>query len=121
MFLIRTAFWLFIAILLIPVDAETLREGEAAGVRPIAASEAILVAGDAIADAGGFCDRNPRTCEIGARLGTTLAVKAETGARFVADFLAARLAASDASGPAGTLTPADLKEPWRAPEETDSI
>lgn len=115
MFLIRTAFWLTIAILLIPVDEETARQVEAAGVRPIAAREAMIVAEDALADAGSFCDRNPTTCEIGSRFGTTLAVKAQAGARMLADFIDEQLAASAPAPETGTLTDEDLEAPWQGP------
>ncbi|WP_181708476.1 DUF5330 domain-containing protein [Chthonobacter rhizosphaerae] len=122
MFLIRTAFWLTIAILLIPVDEETARQVEESGLRPIAAGEAIIIAEDALVDAGGFCDRNPTTCEIGSRFGATLAVKAKAGARLLSDFLDEQFAAEPAPGAdRGTLTAEDLQAPWRGPALDTSI
>jgi hypothetical protein len=138
MFLLRTAFWLSIVILLIPVDDEVARRHEAALVAPpIGALEAVGAAQSALDDVGGFCDRNPDVCSIGERIGTTFALKAQSGARLVAGWVdgwlggeagagAGALVEGPGVGPTrGTLTHADLEPVWRGdgappPETTGS-
>ena len=52
MFLIRSAFWLMIIVLLLPTD-----EGQQ--------SEVYGTAEAAVKDVANFCDRNPETCTTG--------------------------------------------------------
>lgn len=117
MFLIRTAFWLGVVIMLIPVEEDPA--GQVAPVRMdvVGALEAAGAAQVAIADLGGFCERNPSACDIGERLATTFALKARTGARLVTEFIDDKLAGADAPAAVGhgTLTPADLEPEWRGP------
>ncbi len=80
MFLIRTAFWLGVVIMLIPVDDKAADGPATAGVETIGALEAAGAAQEAIADLGGFCERNPAACDVGGRIATTFALKARTGA-----------------------------------------
>ncbi|WP_053239558.1 DUF5330 domain-containing protein [Pleomorphomonas koreensis] len=116
MFLLRTAFWLSVAIFLIPVDHSAEQQAEAARVQPIGALEAASAAQATISDMSGFCGRNPTACDIGGRVATTFMLKAQTGARLVYDFIDRSLA--DKAGVAvdhGTLTAADLAPAWRGP------
>ena len=117
MFLIRMAFWLGVVIMLIPVDEETVRSAPEAAVQPIGAFEAVGAAQEALSDVGGFCDRNPATCDVGGRIATTFALKAKTGARLVTEFIDEQLSGETApADPArGTLTPDDLQPEWRGP------
>ncbi len=117
MFLIRTAFWLGVVIMLIPVDDKAPDGPVAPGVETIGALEAAGAAQEAIADLGGFCERNPAACDVGNRIATTFALKARTGARIVTEFIDDQLAGEQAPAAAGrgTLTPADLEPEWRGP------
>jgi len=118
-FLIRTAFWLMIIVLLLPTD-ETQR------------SEVYGTAQAAVNDVATFCDRNPDTCARGKDAFAVFVQKAQFGARLlmslvnsgtgtdgdpqqsseVSPFEPARL------GPGGsqdTLSPDDLEEDWSGP------
>lgn len=140
-FLLRTAFWLAVVIMLIPVDDEVAREvAVVQGETPISTFEAVGAARQALDDVGGFCDRNPDVCDLGSRLGTTFALKARTGAEWVTAWLDEELAApvppatvggvaAPAAGePApgavpveGTLTPADRAPGWAGAPADGSI
>jgi hypothetical protein len=122
MFLIRTAFWLMIIILLLPTD-----EGQQNKVYGTAEA--------AVKDVATFCDRNPDTCTTGRDAFQVLVDKAEFGARLLMGFIkeqtggneTASSNASDAplSGmsPASwdnstsqdTLTPEDREAAWDGP------
>jgi hypothetical protein len=115
MFLIRTAFWLAVVVMLIPVDENVAREAEASAAAPIGAFEAVGAAQATIDDMGGFCARNPDVCEVGGRVATTFALKAKTGAEMLSTFLDDQLSGADAAADAGTLTPADLEPAWHGP------
>lgn len=111
MFLIRTAFWLSLVVMLIPVDGSETTGKAAATADPIGALEAASAAEAAISDMGGFCGRNPTACEVGSRIGTTFLLKARTGARMVYEFIGSKLDTADH----GTLTPGDLSPAWHGP------
>ncbi|MDA7947688.1 MAG: DUF5330 domain-containing protein, partial [Hyphomicrobiaceae bacterium] len=74
MFLIRTAFWLSLLILLLPTDEQKQR----------------VIYGNAqaaVEDLGSFCDRNPGVCEASKNAAYTFGQKAQFGARMVMDFI----------------------------------
>jgi hypothetical protein len=121
MSLLRLAFWLALLVLLLPTDA---------------AQQARFTsfAGSALERVSTFCDRNARSCEVGAAVWASFLRKAEFGLRLVGDLLGAGGRQSpeqtpDAPPPAydkrpgkrlgkadGTLSPSDLYQPpWRAP------
>lgn len=116
MFLIRTAFWLAVVIMLIPVDDETAAQ-HAATLQPVAAVEAASAAQETLRDVGGFCSRNPTACEVGGRIGTTFLMKARAGARLAYEFIDGKLNGSESAPAAnvdhGTLTANDLTPAWR--------
>jgi hypothetical protein len=128
MFLIRTAFWLMIIVLLLPTD-----EGQQSKVYGTAEA--------AVKDVATFCDRNPDTCTTGRDAFQVLVHKAEFGARLLMGFIKEQTggnetASSNASGtpaaidgvaPASwqngtssdtqdTLTPEDREAAWGGPD-----
>jgi hypothetical protein len=124
MFLIRTAFWLIIIILLLPTD-----EGQQNKVYGTAEA--------AVKDVATFCDRNPDTCTTGRDAFEVLVHKAEFGARMLMGFIKEQTggnetaSSSDASiapasgvAPASwkngtsqdTLTPEDREAAWGGPD-----
>jgi hypothetical protein len=115
MFLLRTAFWLSIVILLIP--AAPSDDGRAkAGT-----GEALTAAQAAVRDAAGFCERNPQACEAGGAALAAFGQKAQTGARWLYEFVSAQLASYDRrerpdAVSQHTLRPQDLEPRWRGPE-----
>lgn len=125
MFLLRTAFWLSLVILLLPTGQHAGEDADTAQNPGVTASDAFDVARSAYSDLSGFCDRNPQTCETGSAALRTFGQKAQYGARMVYEYLAefdtagqpARAAAPDGGGAENTLTAEDLAEPWRGPED----
>ena len=118
-FLIRTAFWLMIIVLLLPTD-ETQR------------SEVYGTAQAAVNDVATFCDRNPETCARGKDAFAVFVQKAQFGARLLMSLVNGSTGAdgdpqqsSEVSpfeparlGPGGsqdTLSPDDLEEDWSGP------
>jgi hypothetical protein len=98
LFLLRTAFWLMIIVLLLPTD-ERQR------------SEVYGTAQAAVNDIATFCDRNPETCAKGKDAFGVLVQKAQFGARMLMDLINGTKSAGDAAG--GTLT----QDPEQYPEQ----
>jgi len=82
MFLIKTAFWLTIFLLLIPTDGQ--QQNQVYGT-----AEA------AVKDVASFCDRNPETCITGKNAFDMLVQKAEFGARMLMDFVEGQTATGE--------------------------
>ena len=130
-FLLRMAFWLTVVCVLLPGSGEKA----AAPDVQINAVQAVTLAGAAVSDMRGFCDRNPDACVVGGKVATVIGHRAEAGARTIFEFVSTKLTDSkpapaeeptrtigvSATGsvkdnPAkGTLTPADLKPAYHAP------
>ena len=119
MFLIRVAFWVGLAVLLLPSDE---RQQARLYGSVVATAERVTT----------FCDRNAPACVAGAELWAAFVRKAEFGARIAIDLVssggrredeaAPRLQPTGANGrpeprlppsSRGTLTPADLAPVWR--------
>ena len=118
MFLIRAAFWIGLAVLLLPSDSRRqadLRDKAAAAVQWTVT----------------FCDRNGETCVKAADLWQTFKYKAEFGARLAGDLIQngtsngiepvaappADTAPAAKAMPAvghGSLAPGDVQPKWRA-------
>ena len=130
-FLLRMAFWLGVVCVLLPSGTKTDTPDA-----NIDATQAMTLAGAAVSDVRGFCDRQPDACVAGGKVAVAIGHKAEAGARTIYDFITAKLAERSASGgqagrsdkttakvvtvteraPArGTLTPTDLAPVWHAP------
>lgn len=73
MFLIRTAFWLMIIILLLPTDSRQQ-------------SDVYGTAQAAVKDVTGFCERNPDACAKGMNIFSMLVQKAQFGAHMLVGF-----------------------------------
>lgn len=122
-FLLRVAFWLTVVCLLLPSGGQSTSPEV-----PIDASQAARLAGAAVSDMRGFCDRQPDACVVGTKVAIALGHKAEAGARSLFEFVSAKL--NEKAPPAvktvakvvpeaaidhGTLTAADIAPSWRAP------
>lgn len=79
MFLIRSAFWLFILVLLLPTDKD--QQNQFYGT-----------AQAAVSDVAGFCDRNPQTCATGQDAFAVLVQKAQYGANMLVGLVDGRAA-----------------------------
>jgi len=116
-FLLRMAFWLCVVCVLLPSGSKTTSP-EA----KIDASEAVTLAGAAVSDVRGFCERQPDACVTGGKVAVAIGHKAEAGARTLYEFVS-KLREKSASGEKaagrpgsdGTLTPADMAPSWHAP------
>lgn len=133
-FLLKTAFWLTIVVLLLPAPESDINRA----TRMVGTTEAISVLSAALNDARGFCTRNPEACVTGTAAVQTFGYKAQYATRILNDFLTEKLgegaqdnarkainpAADEAKravegasiGGTSTLTPSDLAPVWRAPE-----
>ena len=74
MFLIRSAFWLLILVLLLPTDKD--QQNKIYGT-----AEAT------VNDVAGFCDRNPQTCATGQDAFEVFVQKAQYGAQMLMSFV----------------------------------
>jgi hypothetical protein len=115
MFFVKLAFWLGVVVLLLPSD-----EQQQARLYNTATTTVERVTT--------FCDRNARTCAMGAEAWSTFLRKAEFAARLVGDLVStgARRGGFDAFQPpahepppaqkmSGTLSPMDMQPAWRGP------
>jgi hypothetical protein len=123
-FLLRMAFWLTVVCVLLPSGGTKSTSPDA----QIDAAQAATLAGAAVSDMRGFCERQPDACVVGGKVVVALGHKAEAGARTIYEFISAKL--HEKSTPAektsarlvaasavnhGTLTAADMAPVWHAP------
>jgi hypothetical protein len=124
-FLLRLAFWLGVVCVLLPSGKQASPEAQ------ISASQAVTLAGAAISDARGFCERRPEACAVGGKVAVAIGHKAEAGARTLIQFVskigekaepAAKTADANSTGAIvpvaarGTLSAADVKPAWHDPD-----
>ncbi len=102
MFLIRTAFWLSIVILILPGDPNAPADSPR-----VNALEALLAARATVADISAFCARNPDVCATGGDVVDVMAGKVRYNAQRLYEYVTPH------APPADTLTGPDLDVPWR--------
>jgi len=108
-FLIRMAFWLGLILLLLPIGTSS------DGGREIGAWQAISAVQSAVADASGFCDRQPDACAVGGDVLVHLTDKAQAGAKWIYEHVGSAPRPSDDGekpAPVNALTPQDLVPAW---------
>jgi hypothetical protein len=124
-FLIRTAFWLSIVVMLLPTP-QSMKMPES-NVGP---TQAISAASATVSDMRQFCVRQPDACEVGSAALTQFGHKAQASAKWLYEFLSEKLGpeqtASVKSEPKATLieldssqntlTPSDTTPAWRGPQ-----
>lgn len=96
MFLIRTAFWLSIIILLLPMDDA---EQEVAGQANLSAGQMFTAARSTLFDVANICDRNPQVCSTGQAALETFGRKAVYGAGLLADAVSNATVGEESSAP----------------------
>lgn len=79
-FLIKSAFWLSLVLLVIPFGGENDEP-------TVGAIEAFFAARAVIDDMSGLCERRPYACEIGRSAFHTISIRARDGARLVYEML----------------------------------
>ncbi len=131
-FLLRMAFWLGVVCVLLPGGTKSPSPDAQTD-----ATQAMTLAGAAVSDARGFCERQPDACKVGGKVAVALGHKAEAGARTLYEFVSAKM--NEKSAPEqktagktenttgtpsaakvvpvsnvdhGTLTPSDLTPAW---------
>ncbi len=115
-FLIRTAFWLSIVILLLPAP-ESMKSAEPG----IGAAQAVTAASATVSDMSQFCTRQPEACQVGSQALTHLGHKAVASAKWLYEKFTSKsdqpagtpakaLAETDSQN---TLTQADTAPAWR--------
>jgi hypothetical protein len=149
-FLLRTAFWLGVVLVLLPTFAGQESSKPASVQSQVSAGDAVSAAGATVADLVNFCDRQPGACVVGAQAAAVVGEKAQAGAKILYDYLNDRSNpktgsvsgsvsgsasgsmpnASPNSKPApvrkaadlgrDTLMPADRTPAWRNPSQKDS-
>src|SRR6185436_13099883 len=102
-FLLRTAFWLSIVILLLPAP-ESMKPESGVG-----AAQAVSAASATFSDMSQFCARQPDACQIGSQALIHFGHKAQASAKWLYDTLTAKSASTQAPA-----------EPAKAVVETDS-
>ncbi|MFG1477487.1 DUF5330 domain-containing protein [Xanthobacter sp. V4C-4] len=113
-FLLRVAFWVALVLLLLPLGLKGTSGQDVNVFDAFGAVQAV------VADARGFCSRQPDACAVGGQMATHLVEKAQAGAKWLSDTLtshdpnAAPAAEAPAAGSAGAqgLTPQDLAPAW---------
>jgi hypothetical protein len=127
-FLLRMAFWLGVVCVLLPGSTKSSSPNA-----QIDATQAMTLAGAAVSDARGFCERQPDACKVGGKVAAALGHKAEAGARTLYEFVSTKISekaapeqkmagktGASAAGKVvpisdvdhGTLTPSDLTPAW---------
>ena len=115
-FLMRTAFWLSIVLLLLPTP-ESMKTPEPA----VGAAQAVTAASATVSDMSQFCMRQPEACQVGSQALTHLGHKAVASAKWLYEKFSSKSEAP-AAAPAkalaetdsqNTLTQADTAPAWR--------
>lgn len=102
-FLIKSAFWLSLVLLMIPFGSHDDENGEPL-VGPI---DTFLAARGAIQDLSGMCERRPDVCAYGRAALQTIGARAQEGARIAIEMIGEPDAASDDAIVTGTVPPAE--------------
>ena len=126
-FLIRTAFWLSIVIMLLPTPDSMKTEGG------VGATQAISAASATMSDMKQFCVRQPDACDIGSQALSQFGRKAQASAKWLYEFLGEKLgneqtaavsrgskdpaktAPTEGDSSQNTLTASDTSPSWRGP------
>ena len=116
-FLLRTAFWLSIVILLLPAPESMKTESS------VGAAQAVNAASATFSDMSQFCTRQPEACQIGSQALTQFGHKAQASAKWLYDVVTSKSASQTGTAePAkavaesdsqNTLTQADAAPAWR--------
>ena len=133
MFLLRTAFWMSVALALLPSFAPGRSSTVPVDLR---AGEAVTAASATVADVSLFCERRPEACAAGAQFASAFGQRTQAGAKILYEFVGDRIGksdrpaasvdagvdasppprASDAAKPSRTtLTSTDMAPAWRGP------
>jgi hypothetical protein len=127
MFLLRTAFWLTLVLVLLPSG-----RSEPIGGPQLGAADAVSAASATVSDMREFCTRQQDACTFGSQAFTALGHRAQAGAKMIYEFLTERVGSNQpGTATAGaavvaaahrvvvasedTLSATDISHPWREP------
>lgn len=116
MFLIRTAFWLSLVILLIPADPQSNTPAPR-----VSMLEAFSSVRTAAADFSNFCKRNADVCATGAAAFRVFAEKAQNGARMFFRYFDGSANSDGAGDDPGTLMESDRAPAWQGPRQPGAV
>jgi hypothetical protein len=91
-FLLRTAFWFSLVLLVIPFDMA----GED-GPQRVGPVDTFIAAREAVSDLSGLCERKPEVCEIGKTAMNTVGLRAREAARIAYQMLDANFGGTSAA------------------------
>jgi Family of unknown function (DUF5330) len=85
MFLLRSAFWITVVLLLLPADDQPAQKDAQTKFKPqtITTTQALGAAQETLSDFSGFCERNPSVCIAGETAFEVLQRKAKYAVRIV--------------------------------------
>ncbi|MCV0396156.1 MAG: DUF5330 domain-containing protein [Rhizobiaceae bacterium] len=116
-FIIRSAFWLSLVLLIIPIGGA---DGDD-GARQVSVLEAFWAARTAAGDIAGMCERQPQVCDTGRAAMGTIASRAETAAVIAMGWIDGRDEPETAVANAGAAAPATVEEAIRASATADKL
>jgi hypothetical protein len=99
-FLLRVAFWLTIVLALLPSGGAP-QSAQASAQNKIGPTDAVVAASAAVSDMGGFCERQPDACVVGAQAAVAIGQRAQAGAKMVYEFFNDHASHGTETGSAG--------------------
>src|SRR6202140_5955708 len=88
MFLLRAAFWMSVALALLPSFAPGRSSTVPVDLR---AGEAVTAASATVADVSLFCERRPEACAAGAQFASAFGQRTQAGAKILYEFIGGQL------------------------------
>ncbi len=114
-FLLRMTFWIALLLLLLPLGLKGTTGEDVSMFDAFGAVQAV------VADASGFCDRQPGACAIGGQMVSHLTEKAQAGAQWLAEALNSHGSGAGASGEGTGLKADDLSPVWGGGEKAQPV
>jgi hypothetical protein len=108
-FLIRTAFWFSLVLLILPLGSGSGADGG----QSVSPFQAFLAASEAVGDVTGICERKPDVCEIGKSAFQTIKMRAGESARIAYDILDRQFGEPDSSIRTGSVPAPEGGSPAR--------
>lgn len=128
-FLLRTAFWLSLMLLFLPIGGMKADGPDAKERASLDAMSALAAAGATVSDVTSFCARQPDACTVGSQAMKIVGERASAGASMLQDYFGSdgkpadgKAKPASATAPAGrdTLNAADRKPAWRGAQRAQA-